>query len=238
MPRHGKRYRAALQKVQEVRNGALPVRQALQLVKDLANAKFDETVEMAVRVGVDARRGDQMVRGTMVLPHGTGRTVRVAVVASGEKVTEAERAGADTVGGEDLVARIGEGWRDFDVLVATREMMRIVGRLGKKLGPRMPNPKSGTLSDEVGKVVEELKHGKVEFRIEKAGIVHLRLGCVSFALDQLVDNFGTALAAILRAKPAGAKGQYLRRIAVSSTMGPGVPVEVGDAEEVARGYAL
>jgi len=238
MARHGKRFTAVVTKARAARNGGMPVKQGMALVKEMGTAKFDETVDAAIRLGVDTKRGDQMVRGTVVLPHGTGKAVRVAVIASGDKTTEAERAGADAVGGEDLITRIDEGWRDFDVLVATRDMMRSVSKLGKKLGPRMPNPKSGTLSDDVGKVVEELKKGKVEFRMDKGGVVQVRIGRVSFSPDQLTENLASIVAAILRAKPAAAKGQYLRRITVSSTMGPSVAIDLADAEEVAKAFTL
>jgi len=208
---------------------------ALDLVKKTSNAKFDETVDVAVRLGVDPRHGDQMVRGTTSLPHGTGKARRVAVFAKGEKATEAEEAGADVVGAEDLVEKIRGGWREFDVLVATPDMMSVVSRLGRTLGPRMPNPKSGTVTMDLAKVVKEIKTAsRVEYRVEKAGIIHLPIGKVSFATDQLLDNFTTLLNALLKAKPQAAKGRYLRSITVSSTMGPGFQVDTQVAQSISE----
>ncbi|HOB21479.1 MAG TPA: 50S ribosomal protein L1, partial [Bacillota bacterium] len=200
--------------------------EALAIVKEKANAKFDETVEVAVRLGVDPRHADQQVRGTVVLPHGTGRQVRVLVFAKGEKAKEAEAAGADFVGAEDLAEKIQGGWTDFDVAVATPDMMGVVGRLGRILGPRglMPNPKTGTVTMEIEKAVREIKAGKVEYRVDKAAIVHVGIGKASFSLEQLQDNFRTLMDAIVKAKPPAAKGTYLRKIVLSSTMGPGVRV--------------
>jgi len=233
MGKHGKTYVAAAKKI-----GAehlYPMAEALQLVCDTHRTKFDETVEVAVRLGVDPRHGEQMVRGTVVLPHGTGKSPRIAAFAKGEKAAEATAAGADVVGAEDLVQRIEGGWKDFDLLVATRDMMSMVGRLGKRLGPRMPNPKAGTLSDEIGKTVRELKAGKLEFRMEKAGIIHAPVGKVSFGPDKLKDNLATLLAAVLRARPPAAKGQFVRKITISSTMGPGVNLDPTEAFAVAAG---
>ena len=193
----------------------------------MANAKFDETVELAVKLGVDPKHADQQVRGAVVLPHGTGRTRKVLVFAKGEKVTEAEEAGADFVGGEELVQKIqNENWLDFDVVVATPDMMSVVGRLGRILGPKglMPNPKSGTVTFDVGKAVSEIKAGKVEYRVDKSSIIHLPIGKVSFETEQLRENFATIMEEIVKARPAAAKGRYLRSITLSSTMGPGVKV--------------
>jgi large subunit ribosomal protein L1 len=232
MAHPGKRYRSARQAI-EAGKLYTPA-EAMALLKQTASAKFDETVEAAVRLGVDARQGEQMVRGTVTLPHGTGKPPRVAAVAQGERAQEAEAAGADAVGGEDLVQKIDEGWRDFDILVATRDMMRIVGRLGKKLGPRMPSPKSGTVSDEIGKTIRELKGGKVEYRIDKAGIVHIRIGRASFTAEQLAENLAALVGALIKSKPPSAKGQYLRRIVVSATMGPGVAVDLASLQSIAE----
>jgi large subunit ribosomal protein L1 len=211
------------------------VEEAIELVKQFPAAKFDETVEMALRLGVDPKHADQMVRGAIVLPHGIGKTVRVAVFARGEKEREAREAGADIVGAEDLVEKVQGGAMDFDTAIATPDLMGQVGRLGKVLGPRglMPNPKLGTVTFDVGRAVREVKAGKVEFRVDKAGNVHVPLGKKSFSREQLVANASALLEAIVRAKPAAAKGTYLRSITVSSTMGPGVQV---DAQRVANQY--
>ncbi len=201
--------------------------EALDLVKKTARAKFDETVEVHVKLGVDSRHADQQVRGAVVLPHGTGRAVRVLVFAKGDKAREAEQAGADYVGAEDLVAKIqNENWFEFDVVVAMPDMMGVVGRLGKILGPKglMPNPKAGTVTMDVARAIAEIKAGKIEYRLDKTNIIHCPIGKASFDLDKLVENFRTLLGAIVRAKPAAAKGQYLRSIVVSSTMGPGIKV--------------
>jgi large subunit ribosomal protein L1 len=201
--------------------------EAVGLAAELAKAKFDETIELAVRLGVDPRQADQNVRGTVVLPHGTGRSVRVAVFAKGDKEREAKEAGADVVGGEDLVKRIqDEGWLEFDSAVATPDMMGLVGRIGKVLGPRglMPNPKLGTVTFDVGKAVSELKAGKIEFRVDKAGIVHLPIGKASFGAEKLLVNANAALASLVKAKPASAKGNYIISVSVSSTMGPGIKI--------------
>jgi len=205
-----------------------PVEEALEIVKKLPAAKFDESVDMSLRLGVDPKHADQMVRGAIVLPHGIGKTVRVAVFAKGEKEREAREAGADVVGAEDLVERIQGGWMEFDSTVATPDLMGQVGKLGKVLGPRglMPNPKLGTVTFDVGRAVREVKAGKVEFRVDKAGNVHVPVGKKSFAADQLVANALALLEAIVRAKPSASKGQYLRSITVSSTMGPGIQVDV------------
>jgi large subunit ribosomal protein L1 len=227
---HGKRYEAAV-KVME-RERLYEPREALAKIKEMATAKFDETVDVVIRLGVDPRHGEQMVRGTVLLPHGTGRTVRVAAIAKGEAAAAAEQAGADVVGAEDLIQKIDEGWRDFDILVSTRDMMKLVGRLGKKLGPRMPNPKAGTLGDDLGRIVRELKAGKSEFRMDKAGILHQAIGKSSFDLDKLAGNFVAFMEAVLRARPAAARGTYIRRVFVSSTMGPSVPVDPAAAQQV------
>ena len=225
MKSEGKTYRAALEKVD--RNRRYTLEEALKLVRETARVKFDETVELAVRLGVDPRQADQNVRGTVLLPHGMGKAVRVLAFAKGEKEKEARDAGADFVGGEDLVKKISEGWLDFDKAVSTPDMMGAVGRIGKILGPRglMPNPKAGTVTLEIGKAVNELKAGKLEFRVDKAGNVHMPLGKVSFSEDQLLENARTVLASLVRAKPASSKGNYIRGVALSATMGPGIKVD-------------
>ncbi|NPV12444.1 MAG: 50S ribosomal protein L1 [Ignavibacteria bacterium] len=201
--------------------------EAVELVKKLANAKFDESVDVAVRLGVDPRHADQMVRGTVVLPHGTGKEVKVLVLTRGPKETEAKEAGADYVGFDEYIKKIQEGWLDFDVVVATPDVMPEVGKLGKILGARglMPNPKSGTVTNDVGKVVKELKAGKIQFRVDKAGIVHASIGKASFDAQKLIENFKALMSTILRLKPASAKGQYVKSIYLSSTMGPGIKVD-------------
>ena len=199
--------------------------EAISLVKKSAVAKFDETVEAHVRLGVDGRHADQQVRGAVVLPHGTGKTVKVLVFAKGDKVNEAEAAGADHVGGEELIPRIqNDGWLDFDVVVATPDMMGVVGRLGRVLGPKglMPNPKAGTVTMDVTKAVNDIKAGKIEYRLDKTNIIHVPIGKASFTEEQLADNFQTLIGAIIKAKPAAAKGQYLKSVTLASTMGPGV----------------
>ncbi len=201
--------------------------QAIELVQKTAGAKFDETVEIHIRLGVDSRHADQQVRGAVVLPHGTGRVVRVLVFAKGPKADEAAAAGADYVGAEDLVAKItGENWFEFDVVVATPDMMGIVGRLGKILGPKglMPNPKAGTVTMDVTRAIAEIKAGKIEYRLDKTNIIHCPIGKVSFGQDKLMENFTTLMDAVVKAKPAAAKGQYLRSVTLSSTMGPGIKV--------------
>ncbi|HZK26146.1 MAG TPA: 50S ribosomal protein L1 [Thermoclostridium sp.] len=201
--------------------------EALELVQKAAPAKFDETVEAHIRLGVDSRHADQQVRGAVVLPHGTGKTVRVLVFAKGEKATEAEQAGADFVGAEDLVAKIQqENWFEFDVVVATPDMMGVVGRLGRVLGPKglMPNPKAGTVTMDVSKAIVDIKAGKIEYRLDKSNIIHCPIGKVSFGTEKLLDNFRTLADAVLKAKPAATKGQYLRSVVVTSTMGPSVKI--------------
>ena len=222
----GKFQKEAKAKVDRSRN--YPVEEALALVKEAAYAKFDETVEVSVRLGVDPRKADQMVRGAVVLPNGLGKTVRVLVFAKGEKALEAKEAGADHVGGDDLVEKIQGGWFEFDTAIATPDMMGVVGKIGRLLGPRglMPNPKVGTVTFEVGKAVEEAKSGKVAYRVEKAGIVHAPVGKVSFEADKLQENLVTLVDALVKAKPSSAKGTYLKKVSVSSTMGPGVNIDV------------
>jgi large subunit ribosomal protein L1 len=227
MAKHSKRYQAAASTID--RNRRYPMDEAVRaLLAAGGEAKFDESVEVAVRLGVDPRQADQNVRGTVVLPHGTGRSTRVLVFAKGEKAREAEEAGADHVGADDVVKRIqDEQWLDFDTAIATPDMMGQVGRLGKILGPRglMPNPKVGTVTFDVGKAVREVKAGKVEFRVDKAGIVHVSVGKRSFGAEKLIENAQALLASLMRAKPAAAKGQYVQSIALASTMGPGVQVD-------------
>jgi large subunit ribosomal protein L1 len=225
MAKHGKRLSAARTLVDRSKRYSLE--EAIRLAVETATAKFDETLELAVCLGVDPRQADQNVRGTVVLPHGTGKSVRVLVFAKGEKEREAREAGADHVGGEDLVKQIGDGWLDFDKAVATPDMMGLVGRIGKVLGPRglMPNPKVGTVTFDVGKAVSELKAGKVEYRVEKAGIVHVPIGKRSFGAEKLTENARALLNSLIRAKPAAAKGNYLKSVSVSATMGPGVKVD-------------
>ena len=217
----------------EIQGQAYPLHAALPLVQKLASAKFDETVEISLRLGVDPRHADQMVRGTVVLPHGLGKSKKVCVIASGEKQKEAEQAGAEHVGGEELVGRIQRGWLDFEALVATPDMMKFLGRLGRILGPKglMPNPKTGTVTFEVGHAVKEIKAGKVEFRVDKTAIIHTPLGKVSFGGEQLLENARMLLNSVIKAKPSAAKGKYLRSVYVCSTMGPGIPVELTSIEK-------
>lgn len=224
MRRHGKKYQDAA-KHRDIATRYQP-KQAIELVKNNAYAKFDETVEVAVRLGVDPRHADQVVRGTVVLPAGTGKSVRVLVIAVGEKAREAEAAGADFVGVEHI-PKIKEGWLDFDVMVATPDQMGQIGQLGRILGPRglMPNPKAGTVTFDVGRAVREVKGGKIEFRVDKAGNVHAPIGKVSFTHEQLEQNFGAFMDQIVRSKPSASKGVYIRNVAISSTMGPGVTVD-------------
>ncbi len=226
----GKKYQEAKAKVESQQEGTLE--EAVSLMQEVKFAQFDETAELAFRLGVDPRHADQMVRGSVVLPNGLGKEVTVCVVASGEKVKEAEEAGADIVGGEDLVAKIQGGWMEFEAMVATPDMMKSVGKLGRVLGPRglMPNPKAGTVTFEVGKAVADIKAGKVEFRVDKNGIIHAPFGKVSFSGDQLFQNARSLLEAVLRAKPAASKGRYLRSLFVSSTMGPSIKVNVAQVE--------
>lgn len=229
MANKGKRYRSAMEVVD--RHAEIDLIEAVKVVKANAKAKFDETIELTVGLGVDPRHADQMVRGVVQLPNGTGKTVRVAVFARGDKADEATNAGADVVGAEDLMERVQAGDMPFDRVIATPDMMPIVGRLGKILGPRgmMPNPKLGTVTPNVADAVTAAKGGQVAFRVEKAGIVHAGIGKASFGEDQLVENARALMDALLRAKPSGAKGQYLKRIALTSTMGPGVKVDVTTA---------
>ena len=219
----GKRYVESAKLVD--RTNLYDVDEAVSILKKTASAKFDETIEAHIRLGVDGRHADQQVRGAVVLPHGTGKTVRVLVFAKGDKVAEAEAAGADYVGGEELVPRIQkEGWLDFDVVVATPDMMGIVGRLGRVLGPKglMPNPKAGTVTMDVTKAINDIKAGKIEYRLDKTNIIHVPIGKASFTEEQLADNFQTLIGAINKAKPSAAKGQYLKSVTIASTMGPGV----------------
>lgn len=223
--KRGKKYTEAAKLVD--RATQYDVAEAISLVKKTAVAKFDETVEAHIRLGVDGRHADQQVRGAVVLPHGTGKTVRVLVFAKGDKVAEAEAAGADFVGGEELIPRIqNEGWFDFDVVVATPDMMGVVGRLGRVLGPKglMPNPKAGTVTMDVTKAVNDIKAGKIEYRLDKANIIHCPVGKASFTEEQLTGNFNTLMDAIIKAKPASAKGTYMKSVTVTSTMGPGIKV--------------
>ena len=223
--KRGKKYTEAAKLVD--RATQYDVAEAISLVKKTAVAKFDETVEAHIRLGVDGRHADQQVRGAVVLPHGTGKTVRVLVFAKGDKVAEAEAAGADFVGGEELIPRIqNEGWFDFDVVVATPDMMVVVGRLGRVLGPKglMPNPKAGTVTMDVTKAVNDIKAGKIEYRLDKANIIHCPVGKASFTEEQLTENFNTLMDAIVKAKPASAKGTYMKSVTVTSTMGPGIKV--------------
>jgi large subunit ribosomal protein L1 len=230
--KHGKRYNEAADKVD--RDEQLTVGEAVDKVKALATAKFDETVELAVKLGVDPRKADQIVRGTLSLPAGTGTTVRVAVFAAGETAQEARDAGADGVGADDLVAKVREGFLDFDVAIATPDLMGQVGALGRVLGPRglMPNPKTGTVTTEVGRAVAEFKAGRVEYRTDKVGIVHLRVGKVSFDRADLIANIHAVVEELARAKPSAAKGRYFQSVAISSTMGPGVRVDPLRAREL------
>ncbi len=224
MAREGKKYKESAKLVDRER--LYEPEEAVSLLKQTAKAKFDETVDVAVRLGVDPRHADQMVRGAVVLPHGIGKEVRVLVFAKGEKAKEAEAAGADIVGAEDIVEKIQGGWLEFDVAVATPDMMGMVGRLGKILGPKglMPNPKTGTVTFEVAKAIKEIKAGKIEYRTEKTGIVHAPIGKVSFSEDKILDNYYTLMEALIRAKPAAAKGQYIRSVTMSATMGPGIRI--------------
>jgi len=227
MSKKGKRYEEARKKFD--RETRYEPAEALKLVKEMSSRSFDETVELAVRLGVNPKHADQQVRGSVVLPHGTGKTVRVAVFAKGEKIKEAEDAGADIAGADELVTKVQEGWMDFDVAVATPDMMGSVGKLGKVLGPRglMPNPKSGTVTFEIEKAISDIKAGKVEYRTEKAANVHVPIGKISFSEEHLIENFNTVMDALIKARPAAAKGQYIKSVTVSSTMGPGVRTTPG-----------
>ncbi|MHB8894818.1 MAG: 50S ribosomal protein L1 [Candidatus Geothermincolia bacterium] len=225
MKQRSKKYKEQLEKIEPGK--FYSPYDAVKLVKEMAGSKFDETFEVAVRLGVDPRRADQMVRGTVMLPRGTGKTVRVAVFAIGDKAAEAEKAGADFVGGEDMVAKVQGGWTDFDAAIATPDAMSLVGRLGKILGPRglMPNPKSGTVTFDIEKAVRDAKGGKVEYRVDKQANIHLAVGKLSFEVEDILENYGSVLEELIRARPAAAKGRYLKSITFSSTMGPGVPVD-------------
>ncbi len=229
MARRGKKYQEAVKSVES--ETLYEPEEALELVCKLAYAKFDETVEVAIRLGVDPRHADQMVRGAVVLPNGTGQEARVLVFAKGEKAQEARDAGADFVGAEELAEQIQGGWLEFDRAVATPDMMGVVGRLGRILGPRglMPNPRTGTVTNEIEAAIKEIKQGKVDFRTDRVGLIHARLGKVSFGKEKLLENFYAFIDAIIRAKPPGAKGQYMRGVSVSSSMGPGIPINVARA---------
>ena len=238
MPRkHGKKYMSALSLIEKGKEYSLE--EAIELVKKMAETtkrNFDQTVELAVRLNVDPRYQDQMVRGSVILPHGLGKEVRVAVIAQGEKLQEAQEAGADFVGGDELIQKIQQGWLDFDVLIATPDMMGKVGRLGRILGPRglMPNPKTGTVTFDLAKAIKEAKSGKVDFKVDKAGIVHAPVGKVSFDKNALLENVISLIKAILEAKPSGAKGQYIRSITLSASMDPGVRIDINDAVSKAQ----
>jgi len=230
--KHGKKYEAAMEKFD--RQELYPVGDAVDLVKDLAHASFDETVELAVRLSVDPRKADQIVRGTLSLPHGTGRTVRVAVFAAGQAATEAREAGADEVGADDLVAKVEGGFVDFDIAISTPDLMGQVGKLGRILGPRglMPNPKTSTVTNDVGRTVAEFKAGRVEYRTDKVGNVHIPVGKVSFSRSDLLENVHAVVEELVRAKPASSKGRYLKSVALSSTMGPGVRVDTAKVRQL------
>ena len=233
MRTRGKKYTAARQQVPDRPH---TIEEAVPLLQKVKFTKFDETLELAVRLGVDPKHSDQMVRGTVVLPHGLGKSKRVLVIANVEKQREAKEAGADETGGEELVEKITGGWMDFDAVVATPDMMRAVGRLGKVLGPRglMPNPKTGTVTLDVAKAVQEIKAGKVEFRVDKAGVVHAPIGKISFAADRLVANAHALMESIVKAKPSAAKGKYLKSVTMSSTMGPGVAIDTSRVDELTK----
>ncbi|HYH09068.1 MAG TPA: 50S ribosomal protein L1 [Thermoanaerobaculia bacterium] len=233
MAKHGKKYRAAAEKVEQ---RPYQLDEAFGLLKQISFAKFNETVELSMLLGVDPKHADQMVRGTTLLPHGTGQTKRVLVIAQGEKQKEAQDAGADFVGGDEMVERIQGGWTDFDAVIATPDMMRSVGKLGKVLGPRglMPNPKTGTVTFEVARAIQEIKAGKVEFRVDKTSIIHVPVGKISFSADQLKDNASAIINAVRKAKPAAAKGKYVRSIYISSTMSPSVQIDTAVAETKAE----
>jgi large subunit ribosomal protein L1 len=232
MAKHGKKYRAAAEKVEQ---RPYQLDEAFQLLKQITYAKFNETVELSMLLGVDPKHADQMVRGTTVLPHGTGQSKRVLVIASGDKQREATEAGADFVGGDELVEKIQGGWTDYDAVIATPDMMRAVGKLGKVLGPRglMPNPKTGTVTFDVAKAIQEIKAGKVEFRVDKTSIIHVPVGKIQFSADQLRDNASAIINAVRKAKPAAAKGKYVRSIYISSTMSPSIQLDsaIADVKE-------
>lgn len=227
MPKRGKKYEESRKQID--RENKYEPAEALAKVQELSKAGFDETVELALRLGVNPKHADQQIRGSVVLPHGTGKTVRVAVFAKGDKIKEAEEAGADFTGGDELVEKVQGGWLDFDVAVATPDMMGSVGKLGKMLGPRglMPNPKSGTVTFDIAKAIGDIKAGKVEYRTDKAGNVHVPLGKVSFKHEHLLENFDTVMDVLIKARPTAAKGQYMKSITVSSTMGPGLRTSTG-----------
>jgi large subunit ribosomal protein L1 len=229
MAKHGKKYRAAAEKIE---SRPYQLYEAFQLLKQITYAKFNETVELSMLLGVDPKHADQMVRGTTVLPHGTGQSKRVLVIAAGDKQREAQEAGADFVGGEEMVQKIQEGWVDFDAVIATPDMMRSVGKLGKVLGPRglMPNPKTGTVTFDVAKALQEIKAGKVEFRVDKTSIIHVPVGKIAFTAEQLRDNTFALVSAVRKAKPAAAKGKYVRSLYVSSTMSPSIQLDSTTAE--------
>lgn len=229
MAKHGKKYRSAAEKVEE---RPYQLDEAFKLLKSIAYAKFNETVEISMLLGVDPKHADQMVRGTTVLPHGTGQTKRVLVIAAGDKQREATEAGADFVGGDEMVAKIQEGWVDYDAVIATPDMMRSVGKLGKVLGPRgmMPNPKTGTVTFDIAKAIQEIKAGKVEFRVDKTSIIHVPVGKIQFTADQLHENTSALINAVRKAKPPAAKGKYVRTIYISSTMSPSIQLDSTIAE--------
>jgi large subunit ribosomal protein L1 len=233
MRKQGKKFAAARQQVPERPHS---IEEAIPLLQQVKFAKFDETVELALRLGVDPKHADQMVRGTVVLPHGLGKTKKVLAIAGTDKQKEAEEAGADHVGGEELVDKIQGGWMDFDAVVATPDMMRAVGKLGKVLGPRglMPNPKTGTVTPDIAKAVREIKAGKVEFRVDKTGIVHAPIGKASFPAQNLVDNAHALVDSVVKAKPAAAKGKYLKSVTLSSTMGPGIVIDTAHVTETVK----
>ncbi len=236
MSQQGKRYQTATKMVDKAKLYE-PV-EALNILKGMPKGKFDESVEVAIRLGVDPRHSDQQIRGAVVLPNGTGRSVKVAVFAKGEKAKEALEAGADKVGAEDLIEEIQKGWLDFDVAIATPDMMGAVGKLGKVLGPKglMPNPKTGTVTMDVAKAVRESKAGKIEYRVDKTGIVHVPIGKVSFAAESLMQNFATLMGVIIKAKPASAKGTYIKSVVISSTMGPGIRIAPQQASQAATSH--
>jgi large subunit ribosomal protein L1 len=231
MRNRGKKYTAARQQVPD---HPQTIEQAVPLLQKVKFSKFDESVDVSLRLGVDPKHADQMVRGTVVLPHGLGKSKRVLAIAGGEKQKEAQEAGADTVGGEEMVDKIQGGWMDFDAVVATPDMMRAVGKLGKVLGPRglMPNPKTGTVTFEIAKAVKEIKAGKVEFRVDKSGIIHAPIGKASFPAQNLIDNAHALIDSVVKAKPAAAKGKYLRSVTLSSTMGPGISIDTAHVDAV------